>query len=86
MNRKTVELKAPKPRNPLVAAALFRNAGTHRKTNKALRRQEKSKTGSVAQVAEQAAFNREVAISIIAGPTRKSSQKQPFVFESFFRP
>lgn len=36
-------MKQPKltPRNPLVAAALFRKAGEHRKTGKAQRRQDK---------------------------------------------
>ncbi len=33
----------PRERNRFVAAALFRKAGSHRKSNKALRRQEKQK-------------------------------------------
>ena len=33
--------KKLKPRNPLVALAKFRQAGTHAKPNKALRRQDK---------------------------------------------
>lgn len=33
--------KLPRERNHLVAAALFRRAGSHRKPNKALRKQEK---------------------------------------------
>jgi hypothetical protein len=33
----------PKPRNHLVKLALFRKAGSHRKSNKAVRRSEKSK-------------------------------------------
>ena len=37
------------PRNPFVAAALFKKAGTHRKPEKALRRQEKVLIGSAAQ-------------------------------------
>lgn len=36
--RRTVSLKAPKPRNALVAAALFKKAGVHGKTRKAERR------------------------------------------------
>jgi hypothetical protein len=36
-----LKLKAPKPRNPLVAAALQRLAGSHRKSQKALRAAEK---------------------------------------------
>ena len=34
----TLKLPASTPRNPLVAAALQRKAGAHRKSNKALRR------------------------------------------------
>lgn len=34
------------PRNPLVALVKFRKAGSHRKTNKALRRKENSKKGN----------------------------------------
>ena len=35
--------KSPQPRNFLVKLALFRKAGSHRKSNKALRRAEKAK-------------------------------------------
>ena len=35
--------KTPQPRNYLVKLALFRKAGSHRKSNKAIRRLEKSK-------------------------------------------
>jgi len=35
------QLKAPRERNQFVAAALFRRAGSHRKPNKSLRKQEK---------------------------------------------
>jgi hypothetical protein len=35
------EMKQIPPRNPMVAAALFRKAGAHRKTTKALRRADK---------------------------------------------
>jgi hypothetical protein len=34
-------IQAPRPRNPLVAAALQRKAGTHQKSAAALRRAEK---------------------------------------------
>ena len=37
----------PAPRNPLVAAAKFRKAGVHGKSEKALRREEKMKIGSM---------------------------------------
>ena len=36
----------PQPRNYLVKLALFRKAGSHRKSNKAIRRLEKSKKSS----------------------------------------
>ena len=35
--------KTPQPRNYLVKLALFRKAGSHRKSNKAVRRSEKVK-------------------------------------------
>ena len=38
--RSTVSVPVAKSRNPLVAAALFRRAGSHRKTNKSLRKLE----------------------------------------------
>lgn len=47
--KKPMTLKSPPPRNPFVAAALFRKAGSDRKSNKAIRRQEKVITGLVAQ-------------------------------------
>ena len=40
------------PRNPFVKLALFKKAGSHTKSNKALRRQQNSK-GTLAQLAEQ---------------------------------
>lgn len=39
MNR-TITIPVAKNRNPLVAAALFRKAGGHRKSNKSLRKLE----------------------------------------------
>ena len=36
-----LKLKAPKPRNPLVAAAIKHNAGAHRKSVSAVRHAEK---------------------------------------------
>lgn len=57
MKRKhSVVLKAPSARNPFVAAAHFKKAGAHRKSEKALRRQEKVHTGSVAQMDESNRF------------------------------
>ncbi len=46
MKPKTRKLVAP--RNPFVAAAMFRKAGTHTKPRKALRRQEKIMQGRLA--------------------------------------
>lgn len=40
-----------KPRNPLIASALMRKAGEHRKSNKALRAQEKRDTNRGARLA-----------------------------------
>ncbi len=37
------QLKVPRERNQFVAAALFRKAGSHRKPNKSLRKQENQK-------------------------------------------
>lgn len=54
--KRSMVLKAPSPRNPFVAVALFKKAGAHRKSEKALRRQEKVHTGSVAQMDESNRF------------------------------
>jgi hypothetical protein len=40
----------PHPRNYLVKLALFRKAGVHRKSNKAIRRLEKSKKSGYSKV------------------------------------
>ena len=42
------------PRNPLVAAARFRKAGAHGKSEKALRREEKMKAGKLASIVPEA--------------------------------
>jgi hypothetical protein len=46
MKKKTT----PQPRNYLVKLALFRKAGVHRKSNKAMRRLEKSKKSGYSKV------------------------------------
>jgi len=46
MKKKTT----PQPRNYLVKLALFRKAGVHRKSNKAVRRLEKSKRSGYSKV------------------------------------
>ena len=46
MKKKTT----PQPRNYLVKLALFRKAGSHKKSNKAMRRLEKSKKSSYSKV------------------------------------
>lgn len=57
------------PRNPLVGPSLFRKAGAHRKTLKAVRAQEKVDVRRIAQVVEQSAFNRKAVGSIPSAPT-----------------
>ena len=42
--------KPPQPRNYLVKLALFRKAGSHKKSNKAMRRLEKSKKSCYSEV------------------------------------
>ena len=59
--------KIAKQRNRLVALALFRKAGSHTKSNKAKRRQEKSRNRS--SMVEQDAFNVEVQSSNLCGST-----------------
>ncbi len=70
MNRKPKVRKASGPRNPFVAVSLFLKAGEHRKSEKAIRRQENVRTGFLAQLAEHRAFTPKVADSVSAGPTR----------------
>lgn len=57
------------PRNPLVAAGLFRKAGAHDKPHKAKRRKEKMDDRRLAQLAEQRAFTSEVLGSTPRAPT-----------------
>lgn len=57
------------PRNPLVVPSLFRKAGAHRKTLKAMRAQDKVTTRRIAQLAEHPALNRNVVGSIPSAPT-----------------
>lgn len=45
--KRAKKLPHPAPRNPLVAAVLFRKAGAHRKSKKAKRREEKVRTGKL---------------------------------------
>lgn len=47
-NMKRKRMAAPKERNQFVAAALFRKAGAHGKTRKAIRRKEKMDIGGEA--------------------------------------
>ena len=54
--------KRSAPRNPFVAATLFKKAGTHAKSNKALRRREKVLQGRLAHLVEHPAFNRYMGI------------------------
>lgn len=43
MKTETVRVQRVRERNPLVALALFRRAGVHRKTNKAQRKLDKQR-------------------------------------------
>ena len=75
--------KRSAPRNPFVAAALFKKAGTHAKSNKALRRHEKVLQGRLAHLAEQA-FNRMVPSSNLGAPTTRQSEFQSQGFRNAF--
>lgn len=57
------------PRNPFVAASLFRKAGTHNKPHKASRHAVKMELRRVAQLAAQEAFTLEVLGSTPSTPT-----------------
>lgn len=46
--KRAKKLPNPAPRNPLVAEALFRKAGAHGKSEKAMRRKEKMKLRKLA--------------------------------------
>jgi hypothetical protein len=62
LERETMKQAKLTPRNPLVAAALFRKAGEHRKTAKAQRRQDKMTLGKrLGQRDEPAAASRRSA-------------------------
>lgn len=65
------------PRNPYVAAALFKKAGTHAKPNKALRRQAKVLQGRLAHSVEHPAFNRKVPSSNLGAPTIQNAFQSP---------
>ena len=75
MKPKTRKLVAP--RNPFVAAAMFKKAGTHAKTHKALRRQEKVLQGRLAHLVEHPAFNRMVPSSNLGTPTTQNEFQSP---------
>ena len=65
------------PRNPFVAAALFKKAGTHAKPDKALRRKAKVLLGRLAHLAEHPAFNRMVPSSNLGTPTTQNAFQSP---------
>lgn len=58
------------PRNPFVAAALFRKAGEHRKESKALRRAAKVELRGRSFEVKQPAFNRQIRDRWPCAPTR----------------
>ena len=55
------------PRNPFVKLAMFKKAGSHKKSNKALRRQQNMRDRS--SMVEQDAFNVKVQSSSLCGLT-----------------
>lgn len=72
MNRKRLA-----PRNPYVAAAKFRKAGAHEKSQGARRQELKCQTNRrVAQLAEQETFNLKVAGSYPAASTRQQDESR----------
>ena len=66
--------KIPAARNPFVALAMKRKAGSHRKSEKAVRRAENAniKRGLSSVWSEHPAFNRLVTSSNLVAPTKKS--------------
>lgn len=76
MRKRPKHAQTMAPRNPFVAAAHFKKAGAHRKSNKALRRAENS--GLVAQLAEHSAFTRQVSSSTLDRPTTRVFLKAGF--------
>lgn len=76
--------KRSAPRNPFVAAALFKKAGTHAKSNKALRRHAKVLQGRLAHLVEHPAFNRMVPSSNLGTPTTRQSEFQSQGFRNAF--
>lgn len=77
MKRKPQVLKIPAARNPFVALAIFKKAGSHRKTEKALRRQETMRLGS--QLSGRASgFYPGGSSSILDEPTIMALSKKHF--------
>lgn len=77
--------KRSAPRNPFVAAALLKKAGTHAKPHKALRRQDKVLQGRLAHVEEHPAFNRMVPSSNLGTPTTQSEFQSPRFRNAFLQ-
>lgn len=75
--------KPSAPRNPFVAAAKFKKAGAHAKTNKALRRLEKVNEGRLAHLVEHPAFNRMVPSSNLGTPTTQSEFQSQWFRNAF---
>lgn len=61
--------KPSAPRNPYVAVALFKKAGTHGKSEKAVRRAETVMLRRVVQMEEHLAFTQDVESSNLSAPT-----------------
>lgn len=76
MKQKPQVLKIPAARNPFVALAIFKKAGSHRKTEKALRRQETMRLGS--QLSGRASGFYPSSSSILDEPTIMALSKKHF--------
>lgn len=67
--------KSTAPRNPFVAAAKFKKAGTHRKSNKALRRVDKMSLLGRSSKVEQSAFTRSARVRFpLPRPTETATE------------
>lgn len=68
--------KMPAARNPFVALAVFRKAGSHRKAEKALRRQDKVLLGSQLSGRASGFYPEDKSSSILDGPTIMALSKK----------
>ncbi len=67
--------KPSAPRNPFVAAAMFKKAGTHRKSNKSLRRADKMSLSGCSSKARACGFYPRGEGSIPSAPTSRGDKR-----------